>query len=96
MATPQPPQPALPPSAYLAEAQRRLFALLSGQLPQAVETPQLGRVQFNATTPADLQRMIDYLSALVDCGDSWTCDVQGSLAYGRAAGRKPISFFAWP
>jgi hypothetical protein len=83
------------PSEVLAQAQRQMFLLLSGQLPQAVETPQLGRVQFAPTTPADLQRVIDYLQGLVAAGDVWDT-AGGSMTAGYTRGRKPFSFFAWP
>jgi hypothetical protein len=71
----------------LEQAQQALFNLVTGQLPSGVETPQLGRVTFNATNPADLQRLIDYLSTVVASGNG------GNGGYG---GRVPISFFGWP
>lgn len=65
----------------LAEANDKLFKLVTGQLPNLVETPQLGRVQFQPTTAADLQLLIDYLNDIVT---------------GGTGGRKPFSFEAWP
>ncbi|HZF24019.1 MAG TPA: gpW family head-tail joining protein [Burkholderiales bacterium] len=70
----------------LEQAQQAMFNLVTGQLPSGVETPQLGRVTFNATNTADLQRLIDYLSGVVASGD-------GS---GNTNRRIPISFLAWP
>lgn len=72
----------------LEQAQQALFNLITGQLPSGVETPQLGRVTFNATNAADLQRLIDYLSTVVASGNP-----NGTGGYG---GRVPISFFGWP
>jgi hypothetical protein len=69
----------------LEQAQQALFNLITGQLPSGVETPQLGRVTFNATNAADLQQLIDYLSGVVASGGN-----------GNANVRKPISFFGWP
>jgi hypothetical protein len=70
----------------LEQAQQALFNLITGQLPSGVETPQLGRVTFNATNAADLQRLIDYLSGVVASGGN-----------GNGTNvRKPISFFGWP
>jgi uncharacterized membrane protein len=74
-------------AAMLEQAQQALFNLITGQLPSGVETPQLGRVTFNATNAADLQRLIDYLSGVVAGG--------GTNGNGSNV-RKPISFFGWP
>lgn len=74
-------------ASMLEEAQRAMFQLLTGQLPSGVDTPQLGRVTFNATNAADLQRLIDYLSGVVASGGN------GSAG---ANVRKPFSFYAWP
>jgi hypothetical protein len=89
--------PTLPadPATALAMAQAQMLALLTGQLPQRVETPQLGSVQFVATTPADLQRAIDYLQQLVDAGNTWDAMTNGSMSTG-STGRKPFSLFGWP
>jgi hypothetical protein len=86
--------PATPADA-LAMAQAQMLALLTGQLPARVETPQLGAVQFVQTTPADLQRAIDYLQQLVDAGNTWDALTNGSMQTG-STGRKPISIFGWP
>src|SRR5215831_3176777 len=68
----------------LAKAQTAYFNLLTGQLPSGVETPQLGRVTYTATTAADLQRLIDYLQGVV----------AGNGTDGTSAKvRKPFSFF---
>lgn len=72
----------------LEEAQQALFKLVTGQLPSAVDTPQLGRVAFQTTNPTDLQMLIDYLQGVVAGGTN-----------GAGAGsnvRKPFSFYAWP
>jgi len=68
----------------LDKAQQAMFQLLTGTMPNGVETPGLGRVTFNATNVADLQRLIDYLSGIVASGTD------------TAHVRKPISFFGWP
>ena len=73
-------------AAMLEQAQQAMFNLVTGALPSGVETPQLGRVTFNATNAADLQRLIDYLSGVVASGN----------ADGGSRVRKPISFFGWP
>jgi gpW len=70
----------------LAQAQQTYFNLLTGQLPAAVDTPQLGRVTFCATNPADLQRLIDYLNGVVASGSSSS---SGNV-------RKPFSFYGRP
>jgi hypothetical protein len=71
----------------LAQAQQAYFNLLTGQLPSGVDTPQLGRVTFVQTNPADLQRLIDYLNGIV-----------ASNGYGNSGRnvRKPFSFYGWP
>jgi gpW len=76
----------------LAQAQQAYFNLLTGQLPSGVETPQLGRVTFAATSAADLQRLIDYLQGVVAGGGT-----NGS-GYGNSGKnvRKPFSFYGWP
>ena len=71
----------------LDQAQQALFNLVTGQLPSGVETPQLGRVTFNGTNAADLQRLIDYLSGVVAAGGDTGVNVNV---------RKPFSFFGWP
>ena len=84
MATPSP--PATDPCTQLALAQAQLALLLAGQLPSAIETPQLGRVEFAKASVGDLQRAIDSLTA--QCNQQTT---------GKATGRrKPFSMEAWP
>ncbi len=68
----------------LALAQKQLYLLLTGQAPLAIETPQLGRVAFQQTSVADLQRLIDLLQAQVD---------PATAAMTR---RRPISIEACP
>jgi len=60
-----------------------------------VETPQLGRVTFCATTAADLQRLIDYLNGVVASGGSGGSNGSGYGSSGANV-RKPFSFFGWP
>jgi hypothetical protein len=74
----------LTPCEQLALAQQQMILLLSGKATVSVETPQLGRVQFNQTTMADLQRLINQLQV--------ECDPTGSV-YLR---RRPLSIEAWP
>jgi len=78
----------------LAQAQKALFNLITGQMPSGVDTPQLGRVSFCATNAADLQRLIDYLQGVVASGGS---NGNGN-GYGSSGAnvRKPFSFFGWP
>ena len=59
--------------------------------PVAIDTPQLGRVTFCATTAADMQRLIDYLNSVVASGST----TNGTNGYGANV-RKPFSFFGWP
>lgn len=73
----------------LTQAQQAYFNLLTGQLPSGVETPQLGRVTFCATTAADLQRLIDYLQGVVSGGTT-------GIGSTGAKVRKPFSFYSWP
>ncbi len=72
-------------AAMLAKAQEAMFSLITGTLPSGVETPMLGKVTFNATNAADLQRLIDYLSGVVAGADGQNSNV-----------RKPISFYGCP
>jgi hypothetical protein len=76
---------------WLTAAQDALFKLMTGQLPSAVETPQLGRTQFAATNVADLQRLIDYLNGIVTSAGS----TNGNGSSGANV-RKPFSFYGWP
>lgn len=75
----------------LAQAQQAYFNLLTGQLPSGVETPQLGRVTFCATSAADLQRLIDYLNGVVSAGGT-----NGTNGNSGLNVRKPFSFYGWP
>ena len=77
----------------LAQAQKALFNLITGQMPSGVDTPQLGRVTYAATNAADLQRLIDYLQGVVASGSGGVGNGNGSSG---ANVRKPISFFGWP
>jgi len=85
--------PAPPPfyaCAALAIAQQQLNLMLSGQQPTAIETPNLGRVEFNKMSVGDLQRYVDSLTA--------QCNAQNAAANGCGTRpvRKPFSFEAWP
>lgn len=80
--------PTLTPCELLAQARQQMYLLASGQARVAVETPQLGRVEFSKGSIADLQRIIDGLAA--ECAAS---QGQTTTASGR---RKPISIEAWP
>jgi gpW len=73
------------PCQQLAAAQQQLLLLMSGRATVSVETPQLGRVQFSQGSVADLQRLIDGLTA--QCAES-----QGL----QSARRRPISIESWP
>jgi hypothetical protein len=95
-ALPPPPAPGTPAD-FLRQAQTAMFQLLIGQQPNRIETPQLGAVQFVQTTPAQLQRVIDYLQALVQAGNIWpTNGSSGNMNAGSTGGRKPFSFYGWP
>jgi hypothetical protein len=90
--------PATPQDA-LDIARNQLFLLMTGQQVHESETPQLGRVQFQATTTADMQRLIDYLEGLVANGNTWPDASNpggGSMTAGNTTGRKPFSIFGWP
>jgi len=73
------------PCQLLALARQQLFLLMSGQGVAAIETPELGRVEFAASNVADLQRLIDSLAG--------QCAAAGGQPSGR---RRPISVEAWP
>jgi hypothetical protein len=75
----------------LAQAQQAFFNLLTGQLPSGVETPQLGRVTYCATTAADLQRLIAYLNGVVASASGGTTNGSSGVNV-----RKPFSFYGWP
>jgi hypothetical protein len=80
------------PCDLLQQALQQYYALSSGSAVVAVETPQLGRVEYSAAKGnlGDLQRLIDGLAAAcLACG--------GTLPPGLQLGRrKPFSFEAWP
>ena len=83
------------PAEALLKAQQQMFLLLTGQLPAAIDNPQLGRVEYSKTSVEDLQRLIDYLNQQVAAGggDDWVA--VGNMT-GNTGGRKPFSFLAWP
>lgn len=98
-----PPIPVTPPvvpgspADYLQQAQQAMFQLLAGKQPSRVDTPQLGAVEYVPTTSAQLQRLIDYLQALVQNGNQWPTDGSGgSMSAGYRGGRIPFSFYGWP
>lgn len=77
------------PEDMLTAAIQQYFLLLSGQATREIETPQLGRVVFAQTTPADLQRLIGFLAGQVDPNSP-----AGQMAASMR--RRPISLEAWP
>ena len=68
----------------LAVAQAQMARYASGQAVVAIETPALGRVVYNQTNIADLQRLIDWLQAQIDPASATTMR------------RRPISVEACP
>jgi hypothetical protein len=70
------------------QALAQLTLLMSGKAVAAVETPQLGRVEFSAGNVADLQRLVDRLAG--------ECIAAGGTATAGAGRRRPISVEAWP
>jgi len=78
--------PPLTPCEALALAKQQLYLLSAGQAIVAVETPQLGRVEYSKGSITDLQRVIDGLAA--ECAA-----LTGQPTAGR---RRPISIEAWP
>ena len=73
----------------LALLQAQMTLYLSGQAPSAVETPQLGRVEFSKTTVGNIQRVIDDLA--------YQCAIEnGDYAAARRSRRRPISMESWP
>jgi hypothetical protein len=75
----------LTPCEALAQAKAQMYLLASGQSVVVVDTPQLGRVEYNRGSIADLQRLIDSLAA--DCANSL-----GTTAMRR----RPINIEACP
>lgn len=86
-AKPPTPPPAGPtPCDQLAAAQEQLTALLSGRSVRSIETPQLGRVEFNASASIpDLQRLVLTLQQ--------ECNQYKGIYTAR---RRPISMEAEP
>lgn len=80
--------PTLTPCEQLALLQAQMQLLVSGQAVRAVDTPQLGRVEFSQASITDLQREIERLSAL--------CAQQLGLSDGTTIRRRPINIEAWP
>ena len=73
----------------LALAQTQLILLMSGQATAAIDTPQLGRVEFTKGDVGSLQRLIDQLT--------YQCAVEsGDYATMYRCRRRPISLEAWP
>jgi hypothetical protein len=85
--TPAPPPSQTSPCILLAQAQQQMLLLMSGQAAVAIETPQLGRVEFSKGSIGDLQRLIDNLN--VQCAALTGADT-------RYLRRRPISIEAWP
>jgi hypothetical protein len=75
------------PCEALLQAKQQLYLLAAGQAVVAVDTPQLGRVEFNRGSIGDLQRLVDRLA--YDCAVS-----QGQCTAGTR--RRPLSIEAWP
>jgi hypothetical protein len=82
------PKAALPtdPCQLLTIAQDALIKLLTGTAVISVETPQLGRVEYNRADTDKLQRLVDQLTS--------QCNAQQGIT--TTSGRKPFSFEAWP
>lgn len=81
--------PVLTACQQLAMLQTQMALYLSGQAPMAVETPQLGRVEFSQTNVSNIQRLIDDLT--------YKCALEnGDWCAARRARRRPISIEAWP
>jgi len=67
--TPTPPN--MTPEQLLALAQQQLALVLAGKAVLAIETPQLGRVQYMPTDPAQLQQLINSLQQQVNPGQAY-------------------------
>ena len=74
----------------LQNALGQLALFMGGQATVAVETPQLGRVEFNKTNIGDLQRLIQQLTD--------ACAAAGGPLPAGCSGlrRRPISVQVWP
>jgi hypothetical protein len=79
------------PCQQLAAARAQMATLMTGGAVSAIETPQLGRVEYSeAPNIADLQRYIDSLAA--QCAAAGGDPGTG----GMSMRRRPISIEAWP
>ena len=76
------------PCELLALAKQQYLLLSMGQAVVAIETPELGRVEFSAAHIDTLQRLIDGLT-------SQCAAINGQTTAGQGR-RKPISIEAWP
>jgi hypothetical protein len=76
------------PCERLAYLRNQQLLLATGQSVTAIETPELGRVEFSAASPANLD--MEIARAAAECA-ALTGTV--SPGFGR---RKPISIEAWP
>jgi len=74
----------LTPEQMLALAQKQMALLLAGKAPSAIDTPQLGRVEFFPTDIGQLQQLINSLQMQVDPTSAWRYR------------RRPLSLEAWP
>jgi hypothetical protein len=82
--TTPPVTPVSPYAELLVMASAQMARYAAGQAVVAIETPQLGRVVYNQTNIADLQRFIDWLKAQIDPTSAVTMR------------RRPISIEACP
>lgn len=71
----------------LALLRAQMQLLMSGKAVLAIDTPQLGRVEYSKGSIPDLQMEIDRLTAL--------CNAEQGLTDGPVR-RRPISLEAWP
>jgi hypothetical protein len=76
--------PINPYAELLLQASAQMARYAAGQAVVAIETPQLGRVVYNQTNIADLQRFIDWLKGQIDPTSAVTMR------------RRPISIEACP
>ncbi|HEU0180360.1 MAG TPA: gpW family head-tail joining protein [Blastocatellia bacterium] len=85
------PNPIPLPCQQLADAQAQMGVLMRGQNISAIETPQLGRVEYEGSQTAigDLQRYIDKLTA--ECALA-----RGDLTAFYRSRRRPVSMEAMP
>lgn len=78
----------LSPCDALIQAKAQMYLLASGQAVVSVDTPQLGRVEYNRGSIADLQRLIDGLAA--------DCAALTGTTTGAGMRRRPINIEAAP